>query len=123
LWRTYRDWGQRLGRLGSRTSRLGTTRPSQPCRCERAWPIALPEGGGVDIVEARLDVSKEGGDPEYVPFKGQDLVDEGEASVEGTETREGAPLVRVQETSGATDCRQSDHHDPFQDSSKCSEED
>ena len=74
-----------------------------------------PEGGGVEIVEARLDVEEEGGDPESGPLKGPDFVGEGETWVKGTESWKGAALVRVEQTSGASDCGQPDCHNSFKD--------
>jgi len=81
------------------------------------------EGGGIDVVEASLDVQKEGGDLQSGSLEGFYFVSEGEAGVGGAESREGAALVRVEEASGFCNGRQSHCHNPFEDLGDGLEED
>ena len=62
-----------------------------------------PEGRGVDIVQARFDVEEESRDPESGPLKGSDVMSEGEVGVKRTETWEGATLVGVEQSLGASE--------------------
>jgi len=73
------------------------------------------KGGGVDIVEACLDVQAEGGDLQSGSLDGFYLLCEGEAGVGGAEFREGATLVWVEEALGFGDGRQPDCHHPLKD--------
>jgi len=81
------------------------------------------EGGGIDVVEASLDVQKEGGDLQSGSLEGFYLLSEGEAGVGGAESREEAALVRVEEASGFCNGRQSECHYPFEDLGDGFEED
>jgi len=74
-----------------------------------------PEGRGIDIVEAHLDIKNEGGDPASGPLKRPNLVGEAEDCVVGTESWEGGSLVWVEQTLEASDCGQPDHHYLFDD--------
>jgi len=82
-----------------------------------------PEGGAVEVVEARFDVEEEGGNLEFRPLEGPDLLCLGEAGVQGAKAREGAALVTVEHVPGAVDGRELDRHDSFENPQQSLEKD
>ena len=73
-----------------------------------------PEGGGVYVVEAWLDIQKEHGYLELGSLERSDLAGEGGASVQDAEGWAGATLIEVGWTSGAGNCTESHSNELFE---------
>ena len=69
---------------------------------------------GIDVLEAGFDVKEEGGDCQSGSLEGANFMDKSGTSVQCAESREGAALVPVAESSCTCQGGEPYCHDPFE---------
>ena len=94
--------------VGEKAAHPGNDVPMNPF-----GPQCSSELGRVDVVEAALDVKKEGGDLKVQALEKADLVGESRGGVERGKAGEGAGLVGVEEVAGSGDEGETGGGNPF----------